>query len=175
MKPSTGTIGLLIFTAIATAAFVLMAKRPAVDSNALVFGMPKTAGTSASSSTPPTTAEPKVEAAKEQVEDKPDTQSTAAEAEPKTEEVTAPATTPTPAESTTPSDTTSTETTKTKASEAEPEKQEAPAEATESEPTEKEGADKPAVDDVIQKTTIDAENRINEIIKSASEIKIPTQ
>ena len=40
MKLSAGTIGTLLFTAVATAAFVWMAKRPAVDGSAMNFGMP---------------------------------------------------------------------------------------------------------------------------------------
>ncbi len=40
MKLSTGMIGTLLFTAVATAAFVWMAKRPVVDGNAIIFGMP---------------------------------------------------------------------------------------------------------------------------------------
>jgi len=40
MKLSAGIIGTVLFTAVATAAFVWMAKRPAVDGNAMSFGMP---------------------------------------------------------------------------------------------------------------------------------------
>lgn len=40
MKLSSNTIGTLIFLAIAVVIFVLMAKRPAVDGNALNLGMP---------------------------------------------------------------------------------------------------------------------------------------
>ena len=40
MKLSSNSIGTLIFLAIAVVVFVLMAKRPAVDGNALNLGMP---------------------------------------------------------------------------------------------------------------------------------------
>ncbi len=40
MKLSAGTIGTLLFTAVAITAFVFMAKRPAVEGNAMNFGMP---------------------------------------------------------------------------------------------------------------------------------------
>lgn len=40
MKSSSNTFGLLIFVAIATTAFVYMAKRPPIDGNAISFGMP---------------------------------------------------------------------------------------------------------------------------------------
>lgn len=40
MKLSAGTIGTLAFTALATAAFIWMAKRPAVDVSAMQFGIP---------------------------------------------------------------------------------------------------------------------------------------
>ena len=40
MKLSSNSIGTLIFLAIAVVIFVLMAKRPAVDGNALNLGMP---------------------------------------------------------------------------------------------------------------------------------------
>lgn len=40
MKLSAGTIGTVLFTAAGIAVFVLMAKRPAIDGNAMNFGMP---------------------------------------------------------------------------------------------------------------------------------------
>jgi len=40
MKLSSNTIGILVVTAIATAAFVWMAKRPAVEANVFALGMP---------------------------------------------------------------------------------------------------------------------------------------
>ncbi len=40
MKLSAGTVATLLFTAVGTAAFVWMAKRPAVDITAMNFGMP---------------------------------------------------------------------------------------------------------------------------------------
>ncbi len=40
MKPSNNSIGILIFTLLAAIAFFFMAKRPAVEGNALNFGMP---------------------------------------------------------------------------------------------------------------------------------------
>jgi len=40
MKLSSNTIGILVVTAIATAAFVWMAKRPAVEANIFALGMP---------------------------------------------------------------------------------------------------------------------------------------
>ncbi|MEE9445683.1 MAG: hypothetical protein V3V19_08455, partial [Cocleimonas sp.] len=58
MKTSTGTIVLILFTVIATAAFVWMAKRPAADSNALVFGVPASGASSSSQASPEKTEEP---------------------------------------------------------------------------------------------------------------------
>ncbi|MEE9310621.1 MAG: hypothetical protein V3U64_06330 [Cocleimonas sp.] len=50
MKLSSATIGTLLFTAVGLAAFVLMAKRPAVDGNAMNFGMPASSATSTADS-----------------------------------------------------------------------------------------------------------------------------
>lgn len=58
MKLSANTIGTLIFTAIATAAFVWMAKRPAVEATAINFGIPSQTTSATNSS-----AEPKVKEA----------------------------------------------------------------------------------------------------------------
>jgi len=58
MKLSANTIGTLIFTAIATAAFVWMAKRPAVEATAMNFGIPSQTTSATNSS-----AEPKVKEA----------------------------------------------------------------------------------------------------------------
>ncbi len=40
MKLSANTLGMLVFTAIATTAFVWMAKRPATNTKVMQFGMP---------------------------------------------------------------------------------------------------------------------------------------
>ncbi len=42
MKLSSNTVGILVIIGLATAAFVWMAKRPAIEGNALVLGMPST-------------------------------------------------------------------------------------------------------------------------------------
>lgn len=44
MKLSNNTIGMLIFLALSTAVFVLMAMRPAVEGTAFNFGFPKVEG-----------------------------------------------------------------------------------------------------------------------------------
>ncbi|MCF6190719.1 MAG: hypothetical protein L3J51_09575 [Cocleimonas sp.] len=60
MKLSAGTIGTLLFTAVATAVFVWMAKRPAVDGSAMNFGMPMQS-TAVVEGNEPVLNEPKIE------------------------------------------------------------------------------------------------------------------
>ena len=55
MKLSSNSVGMLIFTALAIAVFVLMALRPAVDGNAMNFGVPLSTDTAASTMSPETT------------------------------------------------------------------------------------------------------------------------
>jgi len=73
MKLSAGTVGTLLFTAVATAAFVWMAKRPVVEGNAMNFGMPMQATAAVEDKMPetqPATTEiPKVEIEPEKVEE----------------------------------------------------------------------------------------------------------
>ena len=52
MKLSAGTIGTILFTAVATAAFVWMAKRPVVEGSAMNFGMPMPLATRAEDKAP---------------------------------------------------------------------------------------------------------------------------
>ena len=61
MKLSTGTIGTLLFTAVATAAFVWMVKRPAVEGNAMIFGMPAQSSTAEEKMPAATSSTPEVE------------------------------------------------------------------------------------------------------------------
>ena len=65
MKLSAGTVGTLVFTALATTAFVWMAKRPPVDVTAMQFGMPsmKTEEAKKAEGTAPQVVEDKKEAA----------------------------------------------------------------------------------------------------------------
>jgi len=97
MKLSTGTIGTLIYTAIATAAFVWMAKRPAVEATAMNFGMPSQSISAASSITESEAKEEKVDEPEEKMEAteiNTTTEETTTEPE-KPVETDAPATTPT--------------------------------------------------------------------------------
>lgn len=68
MKLSSNTIGILLFTVIASMAFVWMAKRPAVDGQTISFGMPIKA-TSAESKTPEAEPEPAQVSEPEKVEE----------------------------------------------------------------------------------------------------------
>ena len=63
MKLSSNSIGILIFTVLAAAIFFFMAKRPAVEGNALNFGMPMPVQTSSTSSATDEVAPVKVEEA----------------------------------------------------------------------------------------------------------------
>lgn len=58
MKLSSNLISILIFIAITTAAFIWMAMRPAVEGNAMIFGMPNTSTTTVSTESQSTEAEP---------------------------------------------------------------------------------------------------------------------
>ena len=81
MKLSSNSIGMLIFFALATAVFVLMALRPAVDGNAMNLGIPMTGEmTSTSMNTENAPTEVVVEKIEEKVEEIA-TENTAAEAE----------------------------------------------------------------------------------------------
>ena len=61
MKISTNTIGLLVFTAAATAAFVWMAMRPAVEGTAMSFGMSAQSTSTADTNTTEAIVVPPVE------------------------------------------------------------------------------------------------------------------
>ena len=56
MKLSSNSVGMLIFTALAIAVFVFMALRPAVDGNAMNFGVPLSTDISASTISPEATS-----------------------------------------------------------------------------------------------------------------------
>jgi len=58
MKLSSSLISILVFIAITTAAFIWMAMRPAVEGNAMIFGMPNIATTTANTEPQSTKAEP---------------------------------------------------------------------------------------------------------------------
>ena len=55
MNTSSNTLGMLIFTALAIAVFVLMALRPAVDGNTINFGVPLSTDMAASTESPEAT------------------------------------------------------------------------------------------------------------------------
>ncbi|MGK0273381.1 MAG: hypothetical protein ACI88H_004062 [Cocleimonas sp.] len=57
MKTSSNTIGMLIFAALATAVFVLMVLRPAVEGNAMNLGIPLNVETTASTESSEATTE----------------------------------------------------------------------------------------------------------------------
>ncbi len=57
MKLSNNSIGMLIFIALATAVFVLMALRPAIDGNAMNLGVPMSSEMAASAPTETTMSE----------------------------------------------------------------------------------------------------------------------
>ncbi len=63
MKLSNNSIGMLIFIALATAVFVLMALRPAIDGNAMNLGVPMSTEMAASASTETSTESTMSEAA----------------------------------------------------------------------------------------------------------------
>ena len=65
MKLSAGTVGTLLFTAVAIAAFVWMAKRPAVEGNAMIFGMPAQSTTAKAEEKAPEVTAPEAESAPE--------------------------------------------------------------------------------------------------------------
>jgi len=70
MKLSAGTIGTLAFTALATAAFVWMAKRPAVEISAMQFGMPTSKASGATPKVVETKKEPEAAEATVTTEEK---------------------------------------------------------------------------------------------------------
>ena len=77
MKLSAGTIGTLVFTALATAAFVWMAKRPAVEISAMQFGMPTTKAGDAAPKVVETKKEPEAAEATVTTEEKEKTETQA--------------------------------------------------------------------------------------------------
>ena len=77
MKLSANTLGMFTFIAIATTAFVWMAKRPPVESQITQFGMPLQATTTAEKATPKVVDEKLAE--EKVVDEKPTEESSAAD------------------------------------------------------------------------------------------------
>lgn len=69
MKLSAGTIGTLLFAAVAITAFVWMAKRPAVEGNAMNFGMPMQSTTTVEDKAPVSNEPKKEEVEPEKMEE----------------------------------------------------------------------------------------------------------
>jgi outer membrane biosynthesis protein TonB len=69
MKFSNNLIGALIFTILAVAVFVFMAMRPAVEGDAMIFGMPATNGNNTNEPVPAVTET--IETKTEEVSDEP--------------------------------------------------------------------------------------------------------
>ncbi len=110
MKLSTNTIGLLIFAALATAAFAWMTMRPMAERSAVIFGMP-VKGENTVVSESETKEENKQEAVNEETTVETNTESAATSSESTTPESTTPEPTKEGAETKEESVTTDTETT----------------------------------------------------------------